>query len=51
MKNTIFILTLVMIFGCNINSKEKTDQTNVSIIKNDDEDKLSEEIKKDVIQK
>lgn len=47
MKNTIFILTLVMIFGCNINSKEKTDQTNVSIIKNDDENKLSEEIKKD----
>ena len=46
MKNTIFILTLAMIFGCNINSKEKTDQTNVSIIKNDDGNKLSEEIKK-----
>lgn len=46
MKNTIFILTLVMIFGCNINSKEKTDQTNVSIIKNDDGNKLSDEIKK-----
>lgn len=46
MKNTIFILTLVIIFGCNINSKEKTDQTNVSIIKSDDGYKHSEEIKK-----
>lgn len=46
MKNTILILTLVMIFGCNINSKEKTNQTNVDIIKNDTGNKLAEEIKK-----
>jgi hypothetical protein len=35
-----------MIFGCNINSKEKTNQTNVDIIKNDTGNKLAEEIKK-----
>lgn len=46
MKNTILILTLVMIYGCNINSKEKTNETNVNIIKNDNGNKLSEEIKK-----
>ena len=46
MKNTTLILTLVMIFGCNINSKEKTNQTNVDIIKNDIGYKLAEEITK-----
>ena len=46
MKNTILVLTLIMIFGCNINSEEKTNQTNVNIIKNDKEKELAEEIKK-----
>ena len=45
MKNIIIILTLIMIFGCNINIKEKNNQTNVNIIQNDDENKMSEEIK------
>ena len=46
MKNTILVLSLIMIFGCNINSEEKTNQTNVNIIKNDKEKELAEEIKK-----
>ena len=46
MKNTILVLNLIMIFGCNINSEEKTNQTNVNIIKNDKEKELAEEIKK-----
>ena len=46
MKNTILVLTLITIFGCNINSEEKTNQTNVNIIKNDKEKELAEEIKK-----
>ena len=46
MKNTILVLTLIMIFGCNINSEEKTNHTNVNIIKNDKEKELAEEIKK-----
>ncbi|MFL2569383.1 MAG: hypothetical protein ACJ0QH_01595 [Flavobacteriales bacterium] len=46
MKNAFLILTLVMIFGCNKNSKEKPNKTNVSIIKNDDRNNLAEEIKK-----
>ena len=35
-----------MIFGCKINSEEKTNQTNVNIIKNNNEKELAEEIKK-----
>lgn len=43
MKNIIPIISLVMIFGCTINSKEKTNQTNVNIIKKVNGNKLIDE--------